>query len=71
MTTELAKSEPKKQGIAGFLAQETIKNNIESVVGNKDSQRFISSVVSAVQTNPQLKECTNASILSPIFSIRL
>lgn len=54
----------KKQGIAGFLAQEAVKANVESVVGVKDSQRFISSVVSAVQTNPALAECTNSSILS-------
>lgn len=54
----------KKQGIASFLAQEAVKANVESVVGAKDSQRFISSVVSAVQTNPSLAECSNSSILS-------
>lgn len=54
----------KKEGIASFLAKEAIKANVESVVGVKDSQRFISSVVSAVQTNPALSECTNQSILS-------
>jgi len=54
----------KKEGIAGFLAREAVKANVEKVVGVKDSQRFISSVVSAVQTNPALSDCTNASILS-------
>lgn len=62
MANEVATT--KKQGIASFLAQEAVKANVESVVGQKDSQRFISSVVSAVQTNPQLAECTNSSILS-------
>lgn len=62
MANEVATT--KKQGIASFLAQEAVKQNVESVVGVKDSQRFISSVVSAVQTNPQLAECTNTSILS-------
>ena len=62
MANEVAVS--KKQGIASFLASETVKANVESVVGVKDSQRFISSVVSAVQTNPALSECTNPSILS-------
>ena len=62
MANEVATT--KKQGIASFLAQEAVKANVESVVGVKDSQRFISSVVSAVQTNPSLSECTNASILS-------
>lgn len=63
MANEIVKSE-KKMGIAGFLAQEAVKANVESVVGVKDSQRFISSVVSAVQTNPALAECSNSSILS-------
>ena len=54
----------KKQGINTFLQSDAVKNNIASVIGEKDSQRFISSVVSAVQTNPALSECTNASILS-------
>lgn len=59
-----AVAETKKQGIASFLAQEAVKANVESVVGEKDSQRFISSVVSAVQTNPTLAECSNSSILN-------
>lgn len=54
----------KRQGIAGFLSSDAVKANVVSVVGEKDAQRFISSVVSAVQTNPQLAECTNQSILS-------
>lgn len=64
MANEVAKTNNAKMGIATFLAQDAVKANVESVVGNKDSQRFISSVVSAVQTNPQLAECTNPSILS-------
>lgn len=63
MANEVANVE-RKQGIASFLAQEAVKSNVESVVGSKDSQRFISSVVSAVQTNKDLAECSNASILS-------
>ena len=62
MANEVA--EVKKQGIAGYLSSEAVKANIMGVVGEKDAQRFISSVVSAVQTYPQLAECTNASILS-------
>ena len=63
MANEVANAE-KKMGIAAFLAQEAVKANVESVVGQKDSQRFISSVVSAVQTNPELRKCSNTSILS-------
>ena len=53
-----------KQGINTYLQSEAVKNNIVSVIGKEESQRFISSVVSAVQTNPTLSECTNSSILS-------
>jgi recombination protein RecT len=62
MANEVA--EVKKQGIAGYLSSDAVKANIMSVVGEKDAQRFISSVVSAVQTNPELASCTNSSILS-------
>lgn len=53
-----------RMGIAGFLATETVRANVIQVVGAKNATRFISSVVSAVQTNPALAECTNKSILS-------
>ncbi len=53
-----------KVGIAGFLATEAVRANVIQVVGAKNATRFISSVVSAVQTNPALAECTNKSILS-------
>lgn len=62
MGNELAKA--KKTTIAGYLANEAVKQNVEGIVGEKDTQRFISSVVSAVQTNPELSKCTNASIVS-------
>lgn len=53
-----------RMGIAGFLATEAVRANVIQVVGAKNATRFISSVVSAVQTNPALAECTNKSILS-------
>lgn len=54
----------KQTGITAYLTSEKAKKNIIDVVGEKNAQNFISSVVSAVQTNPQLAECTNSSILS-------
>lgn len=53
-----------KAGIASYLSNDAVKKNIMSVVGEKNTTRFISSVVSAVQTNPTLAQCTNSSILS-------
>lgn len=51
-------------GIATYLTQEAVKNQINNVIGGKNGQRFISAVVSAVNNNPTLQECTNQSILS-------
>lgn len=54
----------KKVGLTAYLTQDAVKRQINSVIGGKDGQRFISSIVSAVNTNPTLQECTNQSILS-------
>lgn len=62
MANEIAQT--KKQGIATYLTREDVKAQITSLVGEKASPTFISSVVSAVQTNPSLAECSNASILA-------
>ncbi len=53
-----------KTGMAVYLTQDAVKKQINNVVGGKNGTRFISSVVSAVQTTPALQECTNPSILS-------
>jgi recombination protein RecT len=51
-------------GLTAYLTQDAVKNQINSVIGGKDGQRFITAVVSAVNTNPMLQECSNQSILS-------
>lgn len=53
-----------KTGLAAYLTQDAVKKQINSIVGGKNGTRFISSIVSAVQTTPALQECTNPSILS-------
>lgn len=53
-----------KTGLTAYLTQDAVKRQINSVVGGKNGTRFISSIVSAVQTTPALQECTNQSILS-------
>ena len=55
---------PKKSPFTAYLSQDAVKNQINSVIGGKNGQRFISAIVSAVNTNPALSECTNPSILS-------
>lgn len=53
-----------KTGLTTYLTQDAVKKQINSVVGGKNGTRFVSSIVSAVQTTPALQECTNPSILS-------
>lgn len=62
----LAKRNQNQQasGLTAYLAKDAVRNQINSVVGGKNGPRFISSIVSAVQVNPALQECTNSSIVS-------
>lgn len=53
-----------KVGITGYLSNDRVREQIVNVVGEKNATRFISSVVSAVQTNKALQACTNQSIFS-------
>lgn len=53
-----------KLGFTSYLTQDAVKEQINKVVGGKNGTRFIASIVSAVNTNPALSECTNQSILS-------
>ena len=53
-----------KTSLTAYLTQDAVRNQINKVVGGKNGTRFISSIVSAVQTTPALQECTNNSILN-------
>ena len=60
----LTNAEPQKMTFTAFCAVPAVRQNVASVVGEQNVTQFISSVVSAVQTNKQLAECTNSSIFS-------
>ena len=53
-----------KSSIASYLTNDKVRENIEKVVGTANMQSFVSSIVSAVQTNPELAKCSNSSIMS-------
>lgn len=59
----LVKKEEKKT-FSAFLAQDAMKKKINEMVGGEKGQQFITSIISAVSTNPQLAECDNSSIVS-------
>ena len=47
-----------------YLQNDAVKKQINQVVGGKNGTRFISSIVSAVQSTPVLQECTSPSIVN-------
>ena len=54
----------KPKTFSAFLTSDAIKHRINEMVGGKDGQRFITSIISAVSTNPALAECEHSTILS-------
>lgn len=53
-----------KKGIADYLTAPMVKQQIANVIGKTNSTRFVSSIISAVQTNPALANCSQKSILN-------
>lgn len=54
----------KPKTFSAFLTSDAIKHKINEMVGGRDGQRFITSIISAVSTNPVLSECEHSTILS-------
>ena len=55
---------PQKVSFAAYLTNDAVRANVNKVVGGKNGDRFMSAIISAVNTNPALQECNNASIVS-------
>ena len=53
-----------KMGLTAYLTNDAVKNQINSIIGGANGTRFITSIVSAVNANPALQQCSNQSILS-------
>ena len=53
-----------KMGMTAYLTQDAVKDQINKVIGGKNGTRFITAIISAVNNNEQLQQCTNQSILS-------
>lgn len=66
VSNSLVKKEEKKT-FSNFLMGEAIKKKINETVGGANGQRFITSILSAVSTNPSLQECEHSSIISAAF----
>ena len=58
-------NKPAKLTISGYLGQDKIKQWINGMIGSeKEAQKFISSIISAVSTTPSLQTCDQNSIVS-------
>lgn len=66
VNNSLVKKEEKKT-FSNFLMGDAIKKKINETVGGANGQRFITSILSAVSTNPSLQECEHSSIISAAF----
>lgn len=53
-----------KQTFSAFLSTDSMKKKINEMVGGVKGQQFVTSIISAVSTNPTLAECENSSIVS-------
>lgn len=53
-----------KLGMTAYLSQTAVRDQINKIIGGQNGTRFITSIVSAVNANEQLQQCTNQSILS-------
>ena len=64
VNNNLVKTTQKRTGITAYLNSAAVIENIGQALGETNRQRFITGVISAVNNNAQLQECTNQSILS-------
>lgn len=64
ISNSIVQKSQNKTSLTAYLSNDAVRAQVAKVVGGKDSTRFISSIISAVQATPALQDCTNASILS-------
>lgn len=64
VNNSLAPQRGGKQTFSAFLTSDAVKRRVNNMVGGKDGQRFITSIISAVSVNPALAECDHSTILS-------
>ena len=60
---QLAKPQ-NKQTFSTYITGDAVKQKINQMIGGKDGQRFITAIISAVSTNPELAACDHGTILS-------
>ena len=65
MTTNITTTKPARaMTFSTFMSSDAVKQKVNEMIGGKDGQRFITSIISAVSTNPNLAKCEHSTILS-------
>lgn len=65
MSNALAKQNQGKVSFAAYVKSDAVVASISSTLGDAArSQKFVASIISAVSTNPALRECDSNSIIS-------
>lgn len=64
VANSLAGGQNNEERLSVYLEKDAVKRQINQVVRGKNGARFISSIVSAVQNTPSLKECSSPSIVN-------
>lgn len=69
VNNSLVKKDENKEDktFSGYLMKDAVRKKINETIGGKNGQRFMTSILSAVSTNPALQECTHDSIISAAF----
>lgn len=67
VNNSLLKKDKEPKTFSTYLMGDAIKRKINETVGGANGQRFITSILSAVSTNPKLQECEHGSIISAAF----
>lgn len=62
--TQISMAKADAMPITAYMTNASIQKGIAETIGRENVSRFVSSIISAVQATPALKECTNSSILS-------
>lgn len=65
MGTNITTAKPARPAtFSTFMSSDGVKQKVNEMIGSKDGQRFITTIISAVSTNPELAKCDHPTILS-------
>lgn len=64
MANALVNHQKKEMKFSSFMTSPAVVKKVNDMVGGKNGQQFITSIISAISANPALQQCDGTSILS-------